>query len=136
MKDKLTLTFWSGAGTVTGSNFELATKDFHILIDCGILQGVENASKINSENFPYDPASKQILFITHAHMDHIGRIPKLVKDGFRGTIYSTNATRVLSELMLADALKVMQFESRKGGLEPLYSAEDIGEAFSLWKTLP
>lgn len=136
MKDKLNLTFWSGVGTVTGANFELASGDFHILIDCGLVQGVSEASKINSEPFSYEPASKQVLCITHAHMDHVGRIPKLIKDGFKGVIYSTTATRTISELMLADALKVMQFESRKNGLEPMYTSVDIAQAFSQWKTIP
>lgn len=136
MKNNLTLTFWSGAGTVTGANFELSSNDFHILIDCGLLQGVPGALKINNEPFPYEPASKQALFITHAHMDHIGRIPKLVKDGFRGVIYSTAVTRTLAELMLADALRVMQFDSRQNGVEPMYTSADIAQAFSLWKTIP
>lgn len=136
MKNNLTLTCWSGAGTVTGSNFELGSSDWSVLIDCGLLQGVPGSSDWNAAPFPYDPASKKVLCITHAHMDHIGRIPKLVKEGFSGTIYSTAVTKTIAQLMLADALKVMQFESHDSGKEPMYTSVDVAKAFSLWQTIP
>ncbi len=129
------VTFWSGVGTVTGANFLLEGKDFRALVDCGILQGMSDATDENSKNFPYDPKSIDFLFITHAHADHIGRIPKLVKDGFQGTIYSTPATKALSELMLDDAERIGDNESRKDGTLSLYGPEDVAKAFTLWKTI-
>jgi len=75
------------------------------------------------------------LLVTHAHADHIGRIPKLVRDGFCGVIYSTTATKALASVMLEDALKVMEHEARREGTEPLYEAEDIQTALALWRTV-
>src|SRR4051812_48576527 len=106
MKD-LEITFWGGVGTVTGANFLLESPTVKILVDCGLLQGTPEADEINREPWPYDPETIDYLFITHAHMDHIGRVCKLVKDGFRGTIYSTPETKELAEVMLLDAIKIM-----------------------------
>ena len=96
MPESLKLTFCTGVGTVTGANFLLevpasasGTAGTKILIDCGLVQGEKVATEENAETFPYDLSSITALFITHAHLDHVGRIPKLVKDGYRGPIYST-----------------------------------------------
>lgn len=128
-----TLTFIGGAGTVTGAHFLFETGGKKILIDCGLLQGFQNKDT-NYEDFPYDPASIDILFVTHAHADHIGRVPKLVRDGFRGIIYSTPATRDLSEVMFADAVRILAQEARTKGVAPLYEAKDTQDALALWKT--
>lgn len=129
-----TITFYGGVGRVTGANFLLETNDAtRFLVDCGLFQGFEFSEKENETPFPYDPKSINYLFITHAHIDHVGRIPKLVREGFRGTIYSTPTTKALAHLMLEDALRVMQNEKKAA---PLYEEKDIGEAFSLWQTIP
>jgi len=122
------LTFVGGAGAVTGSNFLIETEKAKFLVDCGLRQGRDEDEDQNKKDFPYDPASVSHLIITHAHIDHIGRIPKLVKDGFKGTIISTAATKALAKPLLHDALAVM-------GREPLFSAHDIAQALSLWRTL-
>ena len=83
--------FYGGAGSVTGSNFMLDTEDAKYLIDCGLQQGTHEED--NYKPFAYDPAEASHLFISHAHLDHVGRIPFLVKSGFAGTIISTPATR-------------------------------------------
>lgn len=137
--DKLQITFFGGVGSVTGANFILETKSTRIAVDCGLLQGTPEASAENSKDFPYDPSTIDYLFITHAHMDHIGKVPKLVKDGFKGVIFSTPETNELAQLMLSDALKVMQTNVREnnsdGLLEPLYDQFDLSKTFSLWKTI-
>lgn len=130
------LTFWSGVGTVTGANFLLESTDTRLLVDCGIVQGLPDEEAVNAKDFPYDPASIQYLFITHAHMDHIGRVPKLVKDGFTGTIYSTEPTKVLAELMLTDSARLMNDPRATPQDEPLYTVPDVQKAMSQWKTIP
>src|SRR4051812_15952614 len=99
-----TLTCWGGVGSVTGANFLLEVAGKKVLVDCGFFQGVNEEE--NKKDFPYNPADIDYLFITHSHLDHIGKIPLLVKQGFKGTIYSTPETREICTLMLPDAAKV------------------------------
>lgn len=131
---KVTITAYGGAGSVTGANFMLSRGDMNILVDCGLAQGPGSEGK-NGEDFAYDPASVQALFVTHAHIDHIGRIPKLVRDGFSGSIYSTSPTKALATLMLRDGYKVMQFKHEAGGPPPIYGEGDIDKALNQWKTV-
>lgn len=131
-----TLHFYGGVGTVTGANFVLDTGDSKLMVDCGLLQGDRFAQEANLEPFAYNPKEIDTLFVTHAHADHIGRIPKLVRDGFAGVIYSTEPTRDLAQVMLRDALKVMEYEKERYGNQELYTLADIETAFTLWKTVP
>lgn len=124
------ITGHGGAGNTTGANFLWEIGDKRFLIDCGMEQGGRGSFERNMRPFPYDPKSIDALFVTHAHIDHIGRIPKLVKEGFKGEIYSTNETRELSNLLLMDAVKIGREER-----ESLYSVEDVNHTMSLWKTL-
>ncbi len=130
------VTFCTGVGSVTGANFLLETKNLRCLVDCGLIQGDKIALRENWEPFGYEASSIDILFITHAHLDHVGRIPKLVKEGFNGEIYSTPETKALAELILEDALGLMTREAQQQKLPPLYAKEDMLKAFSLWKTIP
>ncbi len=132
---KLQLTFWSGIGTATGANFELAGNGVRILIDCGMLQGLPHAHQFNHADFPYDPSDIDCLLVTHAHADHIGRIPKLVKDGFVGQIISTTETKLISEIMFDDMVKLLDLSAREEGTLPLYGHKDVAKAISLWKTI-
>jgi metallo-beta-lactamase family protein len=129
-----TITFHGGAGTVTGANFMFDTGRARFLIDCGTLERERACDPRNYDPFPYDTRSVDALFVTHAHADHIGRIPKLVHEGFRGTIYSTGATRDLAALMFDDALSVMRDEEERSHCAPIYQKEDVEHALSLWKT--
>ena len=130
------VTFYSGVGTVTGANFLLEIGGKRILVDCGLIQGEKFAMRENRDVFGYEPSSIDILFITHAHLDHVGRIPKLVKEGFKGIIYSTPETLSLAELILEDALGILEKEARDEGVLPMYEDIDLRNAISLWKTIP
>ncbi len=127
------ITFYGGVGTATGANFLLTIADKRILVDCGLLQGVSGSDAWNHAQFAYDPATIDALVITHAHMDHIGRIPKLVKDGFRGHIYSTPATLDMARLMYEDAIGIMERNAQETGIAVMYSGNDVHQAVSQWK---
>jgi metallo-beta-lactamase family protein len=136
MDTKPAITFCSGVGTVTGANFLLEGRAGQkILIDCGLVQGERFAEEVNREPFSYNPASIQALVITHAHLDHVGRIPKLVKDGFRGIIYSTPQTKTLTELVLNDAAGILEIEAKREEIAPLYNLNDVQAVFPLWRTI-
>lgn len=134
-KSNATLSFYGGVGSVTGANFLLSGNRTKLLIDCGLIQGEKFAHEANRQPFAYDPASIEYLLVTHAHIDHIGRIPKLVRDGFRGEIFSTPQTLDLSRLMLPDAFSVLKSELSQGEI-PFYDEQDIEKAFSLWEGVP
>lgn len=129
-----TLGFYGGVGSVTGANFMLDTGKVAILVDCGLVQGSDFAQEVNAEPFAYNPADVDVLLVTHAHADHIGRIPKLVRDGFRGVIYSTEPTLDLARIMFDDALHIMEFEAERDERPPLYGQHDIDVALSLWQS--
>jgi metallo-beta-lactamase family protein len=135
MSKTLDLICYSGVGQVTGANFMLSGEPGKMLIDCGLVQGSKFAPEENQKSFGYDPASVGVLVITHAHMDHIGRIPKLVHDGFRGVIYSSSETRELAPLMFNDALGIFAQEEKKYGRKPLYTLADVDQTLSLWQSL-
>ncbi|HEV8677408.1 MAG TPA: MBL fold metallo-hydrolase, partial [Candidatus Paceibacterota bacterium] len=130
------ITFCGGAGMVTGANFLLESGDTKFLVDCGLAQGMHNAEEVNWEPFIYEPSSIPLLIVTHAHIDHIGRIPKLVKDGFRGKIISTEATRAMAEPLLLDSMTLLAHDASKHGKPELYDHRDIGQALSLWEGIP
>jgi len=125
------VTFYGGTGSVTGANFLLEIDDKKILVDCGLTQGISLADDTNWVPFPYNPKEIDILFITHAHIDHVGRIPKLINEGFRGQIYSTRPTRALTLPMLEDTAGILS-KNKYFDLNEIYSEENIKEAFSKW----
>ncbi len=130
------LTFCGGAKNVSGSNYLLESDSgkTRILIDCGLNQGGQFCETQNYEPFPYDPSGIDALFITHGHVDHTGRIPKLCKEGFRNPIYSTPPTKDITEFLLIDSEHLLSEEAAKKGLEPLYSIDDVNASMELWQT--
>ncbi|MEK7471505.1 MAG: MBL fold metallo-hydrolase [Patescibacteria group bacterium] len=132
MEKTAKITFCGGTGTVTGANFLLEIDGKKILIDCGLTQGDKMDDTINWVPFIYDPKEIDILFVTHGHIDHLGRIPKLINDGFRGKIYSTEPTKGLAKLMLEDTSGILSNNTHLG-LDKIYTAENTKLALSLWK---
>ena len=130
----LKITFCSGAGTVTGANFLIEGNGKKFLVDCGLIQGDKIADDSNWEPFSYDPASIDILFITHCHIDHIGRIPKLINDGFKGRIISTVPCKEITDIMLADTAHLLSRDVVHD-LARIYSKENIQKIQDLWETL-
>ncbi len=129
---KAKLTFCAGVNTVTGANFLFEVDGKKILIDCGLTQGSKLADDINWEPFVYDPSSIDMLFVTHAHVDHIGRIPKLIHDGFKGIIYSTIPTKDIAVPMLLDTKGILE-RDHEHKLNEIYNEESLKIVFSLWK---
>lgn len=130
------LKFYGAAGEVTGSNHILEGDGVSIMIDCGFFQGVKVCDDKNSDPFLYDPSAVDALFVTHAHLDHVGRIPKLMNEGFKGKIYSTPPTREIAKIMLEDTLNVITREAKADGHEPLYHQDAIDKAFERWEAVP
>lgn len=120
------VTFHGGAGAVTGSNFLVeGMEGGKVLIDCGLEQGQDFCMPCMYAAFPYDVASIDALVITHAHLDHIGRAPKLIREGFKGKVYTTEATRDLMEVMLRDSVALLAREAKQYGQIPLYDENDV-----------
>lgn len=122
------ITFVGGARSVTGSNFLLEAQDgdrtVRIIVDCGLTQGGRFCEPKNREPFPYDPATIDAVFVTHAHADHIGLLPKLVKEGYRGPIYATAPTMDLIPIMLEDSASLIVREASACGDEAPYTPAD------------
>lgn len=136
-----TFTSLGGAGTVTGSKHLLEHDGRRILVDCGLFQGLKNLRELNWAKFPVDPASIDAVVLTHAHLDHCGYLPRLVRDGFRGPIVSTRATREVAELILKDSghlqEKDAEYANRKGFSKhkpalPLYGVRDAERALEFF----
>jgi len=125
------LTFYGGARSVTGANYLLEHRGLKMLVDCGLNQGSKYAEDLNYQPFKYDPAEIKYVFITHSHIDHIGRLPKLYKDGFRGKIYTTTASRDLMAVALPDNMRQITVEAKEMGHEPLFKQEDLDGLMSL-----
>lgn len=132
------------AREVTGSAHLLTLDDgFTILLDCGLYQGNSHSMKNFNEKWLFDPTKIDCVILSHAHIDHSGRLPKLVKDGYRGPIYSTHATRSLCAIMLLDSALIQgrdaeYFNKRRKHVrderEPLYSEEDVKATMELFST--
>lgn len=132
--------FHGAAREVTGSCFELSLSGRRILVDCGMYQGASNRSR----PFPFNPPDIETVFLTHAHIDHSGMVPRLVREGFRGKIVATTATADLCEIMLLDSAHIQEKDAewmtrknlragRAETVEPLYTADDVEKALDLFE---
>ncbi|CAN4278496.1 MBL fold metallo-hydrolase [Pseudoxanthomonas sp. LjRoot125] len=137
--------FHGAAGEVTGSMHLVEAAGKRVLLDCGLIQGSREAEARNAEPFPFDPSTLDALVLSHAHIDHIGRVPLLVKRGFRGPIYTQQASAELMRIMLMDAASLSESEAeranrrlRKGQIpaEPLFADDDVQQAMQQVQPLP
>lgn len=131
----LRLSFYGGADKVTGSNFLIESEGSKILVDCGIEQGADFCEACVYGPFPYDAKTINALVLTHAHLDHVGRIPKLIHDGFRGKIFMTPPSKDIAELILRDSVHILAKEAEDRNRAPLYDEQDVDTTLSLIETL-
>lgn len=136
--------FLGAARTVTGSKHLVEVDGYRVMVDCGLFQGLKKLRLLNWEPFPLDPASINSVILTHAHIDHTGYLPRLVRDGFNGTVYATPATVELSHIMLPDSARLQEEDaeySNKSGSSkhkpalPLYSEKDANAACRLMQAV-
>lgn len=132
----LKLTFHGGAGVVTGACYLLDNGQAKILIDCGMQQGGRAVEEINRHPFGFDPKEIAALMVTHAHIDHTGRIPKLYAEGFRGQIYATPPTLDFAHVLLLDNENLLRGVAEKFKEKPLYTTDDIEGAVKLFHPTP
>ena len=141
----MNITFYGAAKIVTGSCHMVEVAGHKFLIDCGLFQGSLTEQMLNYEDFPFNIQDVEFVILTHAHIDHSGRIPKLYKDGYRNPIYCTNATRELCKIMLADSGHIQEKEiewvnrkrmrAGKAPNEPIYTQQDGIDSIELFKGL-
>lgn len=146
MLRKLELEFYGATREVTGSCHILRVEDRTLLLECGLLQGGRDRQARNREEFPFDPASIDAVILSHAHIDHCGRLPLLVKRGFTGPIYAQRATTALCRIMLEDSARLAESDAERdnrkrrspdeGPLVPLYTAADVERTLQQFESLP
>jgi metallo-beta-lactamase family protein len=139
------ITFLGAAKTVTGSCYLIETRNSKFLIDCGMFQGHANENALNEEAFPFTPSDIDFMLLSHSHIDHSGRIPKLYIDGFKGEIIATKATTELCAIMLPDCGHIQEFENEwvnrkrqragKPPVPPLYTYQDAIDCIKLFKSI-
>src|SRR5579862_4853447 len=139
------ITFLGAAGTVTGSKYLIEAEGKRLLVDCGLFEGSKELKQRNWERLAIDPATIDWLLLTHAHIDHTGYIPRLVRNGFRGPIFSNAATRELCTLLLPDSAHLQEEDARyaaKKGYSrhkpplPLYTVAESQTALAQFREIP
>jgi len=140
------LQFLGAQEGVTGSCYHITTDKTSFLIDCGQFQGSTEEERKNNEPFPFDPKTLDFVILTHGHIDHTGRLPKLVKDGFQGRVFMTRGTASLSHILLKDSAKIHEVETEKENekrlkagldlIEPYYDVNDVINTLQYFNPLP
>lgn len=142
---KITLRMLGAAGTVTGSRYLLSAGTTNILIDCGLFQGVKNLRQRNWAPLPFPARRIDAVVLTHAHLDHSGYLPRLVREGFEGPVFCTAATRELAAILLVDSGHLQEEDARRANrygytkhspAEPLYTVEDAEKSLTRFEAMP
>lgn len=127
------LSFHGAAREVTGSCYLVETDKTRVLVDCGMFQGTAFADAKNFRDFNFDPAEIDAVIVTHAHLDHVGRLPRLIQHGFNGDIYATPPTIDLAKLVLEDAEQIMEDDFRREYRPKLFTREDVVKTIELFR---
>ena len=134
--------FLGASGVVTGSKFLIETSEKNILIDCGMFQGIKELRELNWSNLPIDVNTIDIVLLTHGHLDHVGYLPRLVKQGFQGRIIGTAPTLAIAEIILKDSAKIHEEEADKANKEhytkhkpalPFYTFNEAGQTIKMFQ---
>jgi metallo-beta-lactamase family protein len=139
-QDNMKITFLGAASTVTGSKYLIETQDHKILVDCGLFQGLKELRMRNWELLPFDAAELDCVLLTHGHLDHVGHLPLLVKQGFSGAIYATPPTVEITKLILLDSARIQEEDAQRANLykyskhqpaKALYTVKEAEKVFPL-----
>jgi metallo-beta-lactamase family protein len=140
-----TLSFWGGVGTVTGSKFLIETARARVLVDCGLFQGLKELRELNWQDPPFNPRTLSAVLITHAHIDHTGYLPRMVRQGFAGPVYCSRGTADLLKILLPDSGRLQEEDAdyrnrhnltRHSPALPLYTEKDALASLKLIKGQP
>jgi len=140
-----TLSFWGGVGTVTGSKYLIETGTARVLVDCGLFQGLKELRELNWKDPPFDPRAVNCVLITHAHIDHTGYLPRMVRQGFKGPVYCSRGTADLLRILLPDAGRLQEEDADYRNRHkltshdpalPLYTEKDARAALELIQDQP
>jgi metallo-beta-lactamase family protein len=139
------ITFWGAAQTVTGSKHLMQTDNYSLLLDCGMFQGKRSITNQLNKSLPFSSGQVDAVILSHAHLDHCGMLPILVKEGFRGKIYCTPATAEITKYILLDAAEIQQQDAEyynkhlkegESPISPIYGPEDVQKVFDYFEPIP
>jgi metallo-beta-lactamase family protein len=145
MENFARINFLGAAGEVTGSKFLIETSELNILIDCGMFQGLKELRELNWIDLPVNVKSIDLVLLTHGHLDHVGYLPRLVKQGFKGKIIGTAPTLAIAEIILKDSAKIQEEDAEKANKEkyskhhpalPFYDVKEAEDTIKLFKSEP
>ncbi len=142
MKRNLSIHFFGAASTVTGSKYLIELDDQKIMIDCGLFQGLKELRLLNWKSLPFNVSTLDAVILTHGHLDHVGYLPMLVKQGFKGKIYATPPTIEIAKLILLDSAKIQEEDAERANkfgyskhvpAKPLYTTKEAEAVFPLFQ---